>query len=60
MNDTKEKRVITPHKGGRTARFECRINPDVKKTLYEIAKDKGVSPADLIEKWTLKNNTKKQ
>ena len=56
--DTKRKK-ITPHKGGRTARFECRINPDIKEALYKIAENKGVSPADLVEKWVLKKHNKK-
>ena len=49
-----KKKEITPHKGGRTARFECRINPEIKTILNEIALQKGITPADLIEKWVNK------
>ena len=48
----KEKRNITPHKGGREARFEIRITKEAKEKLFEIAKIKKISAADLIEEWT--------
>ena len=57
MTDSKEKEwSIAPHKGGRDARFECRMNSEIKKRLKAIAEAKGITPADLIEKWVLRNN----
>ncbi len=53
-----KKREIKPYKGGRTARFECRMNPDIKKKIKKIAKKKGVSVADLIELWFKKHSNK--
>jgi predicted HicB family RNase H-like nuclease len=56
MSDKKgnsEKRVIASHKGGRTARFDCRINPEVKERLLKLAEAEGISTADLLEKWVL-------
>lgn len=50
-----EKRVIASHKGGRTGRFNCRINPDVKERLLKIAAAEGITTADLIERWVLKS-----
>jgi predicted HicB family RNase H-like nuclease len=42
---------ITPHKGGRTASLKVRIKPEVLAKLKQIAKARGVSQADVIEKW---------
>lgn len=56
--NAKEKREITPHKGGRTDRFNCRIHPDVKDMLIRIAEFEGVSPADLLEMWTVEKGKK--
>jgi hypothetical protein len=41
----------TPHKGGRTASLHIRIRPEVLAKLKQIAKARGVSQADVIEKW---------
>jgi len=45
------KRKVTPHKGGRDARLEIRINATLKARLQAIARAEGVSMADLIELW---------
>jgi len=56
----KEKREITPHKGGRTAHVKLRINPKIKDLFNQIAKERGVSKADLVEEWILKIFNKKK
>ena len=43
------KRQITPYKGGRSARLEVRIKPDIKATLERIAQEQEMTVADLIE-----------
>lgn len=44
--------TITPHKGGRTARLDMRVNPHIKAKLEILAQQAGMSTADLIEYWT--------
>lgn len=39
------KRVITPHKGGRTERVEVRMTPETKRLLKKL----NLSAADLLE-----------
>lgn len=56
--DRKKKREITPHKGGRTARLDGRISPDIKELLKDMAKKEGVTIADLIERWVLEKTLK--
>lgn len=50
-----KKKKIRAHKGGRTARVDCRMTPAVKERFLEIAEARGVTPADLVEKWVLKS-----
>lgn len=40
---------ITPHKGGRTARIDIRVTPEVKELAARLAAKRGCSVADLIE-----------
>lgn len=56
MMDSKIKKKITPHKGGRTKRIECRVSPEIKSDLQKIAEKLGVTIADLIEKWVKESN----
>ena len=46
-----EKKIIVPHKGGRTERLFLRCTPATKNILKKIALIEGSSVADLIEKW---------
>lgn len=40
---------ITPHKGGRTARFpDTRLTPEVREQLDEILTRRGISAADWV------------
>ena len=45
MNETNKQ------KGGRSAALYIRIKPEVLAKLKEIARVRGVSQADVIEKW---------
>ncbi len=54
-NNQVEKKTIKAHKGGRTARVDCRMTPKVKARFLEIAATRGVTPADLVEQWVLKS-----
>ena len=40
--------VITPHKGGRTARFEARLTPAEKEAILEVIRASGLSSADWL------------
>ena len=42
------KRIITPHKGNRSERFEARINTEDKKKLTQYLKSAGVTFADWL------------
>tara|TARA_B100000614_G_C14548131_1_gene492882 strand:- start:2490 stop:2663 length:174 start_codon:yes stop_codon:yes gene_type:complete len=53
-----KKRDITPHKGGRTERFEIRIDPEVKKYIKQKAQQEKCSMADIIENWAEKDKEK--
>lgn len=54
-----EKREITPHKGGRSVRINCRVTPNIKNLFLELAKKNGMQQADflvfLIEKEAMKS-----
>jgi len=39
---------ITPHKGGRTERFEARLTPEEKRMIVESIKNSGLSAADWL------------
>jgi hypothetical protein len=39
---------ITPHKGGRTARFEARLTPAEKEIIMECVRKSGFSAADWL------------
>ena len=39
---------ITPHKGGRTARFEARLTPAEKAIVMECVRKSGLSAADWL------------
>lgn len=39
---------ISPHKGGRTARFEARCTPDDKETLTRLAETHEASTSDVL------------
>lgn len=41
------KRIITPHKGGRTENINVRVRPEIKQKFNELCKE--VSQADWIE-----------
>ena len=46
----KPRRVITPHKGGRTVLISaCRATPETKERLREILRREGLSLGDLME-----------
>lgn len=46
---TKDKRDITPHKGGRTAHLpRSRVTPDERKRIDQILADTGLSFADWV------------
>lgn len=55
MSDKQNTKPIKPHKGGRTARFECRTTPAVKVRIFELAKSRGITTADLVEQWVLES-----
>jgi len=55
MSDKQDIKRIKPHKGGRTERFECRTTPAVKANLFELAKSRGITTADLVEQWVLES-----
>ena len=55
MSNKKDTKPIKSHKGGRTARFECRTTPAVKANLFELAKSRGITTADLVEQWVLES-----
>ncbi len=40
--------VITPHKGGRTARFEARLTPAEKEAILKVIRESGLSSADWL------------
>ena len=40
--------VITPHKGGRTARFEARLTPAEKQAILKVIRASGLSSADWL------------
>ena len=40
--------VITPHKGGRTARFEARLTPAEKEAILGVIRASGLSSADWL------------
>ena len=40
--------VITPHKGGRTERFEARLTPAEKQAIMKVIQESGLSSADWI------------
>ena len=40
--------VITPHKGGRVERFECRLTPSEKTIVMECVRKSGLSAADWL------------
>jgi hypothetical protein len=56
MNETKKGsrkaprplRKITPHKGGRTARFEARLTPAEKAAILKAVHASGLSSADWL------------
>jgi hypothetical protein len=48
-NNLYEHRGITPHKGGRYERLEIRLKPELKKKLGQVAIERNLSMADLIE-----------
>ncbi len=45
-----KKRIITPHKGDRSARLYARITPELQTKINQIKTHEGISVADLIEK----------
>jgi len=45
---SKSSRAITPHKGGRTARFEARLTPAEKKAICAVIRASGLSFADWL------------
>jgi hypothetical protein len=47
--DTKEKREITPHKGGRTVRINCRVTPETKELFLDLAEENKMQQADFLE-----------
>ena len=40
--------VITPYKGGRTARFEARLTPAEKQAIMKVIQESGLSSADWL------------
>jgi len=40
--------VITPHKGGRTERFEARLTPAEKQAIMKVIQESGLSSADWL------------
>lgn len=47
------RKKITPHKGGRTARLECRVKPETKRDLERLAAVYHETIADVIERLTV-------
>jgi len=47
------KRIITPHKGGRTDFLKIRCKPDVKRKMNDIKDRTEKSAGDLIEGWII-------
>ena len=47
--DTKGKRGITPHKGGRTVRINCRVTPETKELFLGLAEENKMQQADFLE-----------
>jgi hypothetical protein len=43
------KRNITPHKGGRTERINCRVTPKIKNMFLDLVKRCGLQQSDLLE-----------
>jgi len=39
---------ITPHKGGRTARFEARLTPAEKQAIMKVIHESGLSSSDWL------------
>lgn len=48
--ETPPKRQIKAHKGGRTARIDLRVTPEIKQKARELAKRLGCSVDDLFER----------
>ena len=40
--------VITPHKGGRVARFECRLTPAENEIIMRLVEASGLSKSDWL------------
>jgi hypothetical protein len=40
--------VITPYKGGRTARFEARLTPAENEIIMSLVKESGLSKSDWL------------
>lgn len=61
-NCDSKQRQITPHKGGRSARLDIRIKPDIKAILEQYAKSQDKSVADVIENFVenLHNKNRKE
>jgi len=47
--NTKEKREITPHKGGRTKRINCRVTPEIKELFLKLAQKNKMQQADFLK-----------
>ena len=48
MTNPKPKRIITPHKGGRTTYLQILMTPAEKQRLRTLAKQQGVSMGHYI------------
>jgi phosphoglycerate dehydrogenase-like enzyme len=49
--------VITPHKGGRTERFEARLTPAEKQAIKKVIQESGLSSADWLVQVSSTANT---
>jgi hypothetical protein len=48
--------VITPHKGGRVARFECRLTPAENEIIMRLVEASGLSKSDWLMAMAKPNN----
>jgi len=46
---TDKKREITPHKGGRTARINCRVTPEIKELFLKLVEENKMQQADFLQ-----------
>jgi len=53
-----KKRIITPHKGGRSVRINCRVTPEIKDIFIALAEKNKMQQADFLE-FLIKKESKK-